>query len=70
MGRPPYARTAAETLKVECWCRCQLVLVAAAAVRQGRTESCGRAMCNALEFTALMGSAGGEPCDCRERQTG
>lgn len=68
MGRQPYARTPTELLRVQCWCRCGMVAVPADAVRQGRTESCGRRMCNALEFTALMASGNDEPCDCRERE--
>lgn len=59
-------RTGGELLAVQCWCRCATVRVPAAMVAAGKTESCGRKMCNALEFTALMGA--GEPCDCNDRK--
>jgi hypothetical protein len=48
-----------------CWCRCQVVKVPATDVRAGRTFSCGRKLCDALGFTALVAS--GDPCDCKER---
>jgi hypothetical protein len=53
-------------MKVRCWCGCTLVTVDCETVKRGITESCGRRLCNALEFTNAM-TAGGEPCDCRDR---
>lgn len=57
-----------ESLPALCWCRCQTVRVPLVDVRAGRTVSCGRTLCNALDYTALVAS-GDEPspCDCRDR---
>lgn len=53
-------------LSVNCWCGCRTVKVPAADVARGVTASCGRRLCDALNYSQVL-TAGGSPCDCRER---
>lgn len=53
-------------LSVNCWCGCTRVKVPAADVARGVTGSCGRKLCTAMGYSQVL-TAGGEPCDCRER---
>jgi hypothetical protein len=62
-----YPRRVSPTVKALCWCRCKMVDVTCDQVKRGVTESCGRRMCNALEFTALAASGASDPCDCKDR---
>jgi hypothetical protein len=46
------------------------VRVSAADVRASlTTSSCGRRLCSALEFSAILSAVDGSPCDCDERET-